>query len=123
MAFLTDNSIFASGLNYLRDKATGMYVCSGTVATVAQATSRQLVRHLLTSADFTLADGDTSGRKVTVSAQNSLTVDTTGGANHLALMDGVTLYYVTEMATQALVATNTINVTAWDIEFRDPAAE
>lgn len=61
MSFLTDNSIYASGLNYLRDTATGMYVCSGAPATVANVVSYQLVRHLLTSADITMADGDTSG--------------------------------------------------------------
>lgn len=128
MAFLADNSIFASGLNYLRDQATAMYVCSGSPATVANVVSYQLARTALTAGsggDITLADGDAGGggRRATIAAKSSITVDTTGGADHLALMDGVTLFYVTKVVTQALTASNTVDVPTWDIQILDPTQE
>lgn len=69
--------------------------------------------------DFTNADGDTSGRKVTVAAQNAVPVDTTGTATHVCLDDGATLLQVTTCTSQALTSGNTVNVPAYDVEFAD----
>ena len=41
--------------------------------------------------DFTVANGDTNGRKVTVAQQAGVTVDTSGTATHVAIVDGTTL--------------------------------
>ena len=72
--------------------------------------------------DFTKADGDTSGRKVTVAAKNGVTVDTSGTATHVALVraTGTTVRYVTTCTSQALTAANTVNFPAWKVEINDP---
>lgn len=51
--------------------------------------------------DFTIANGDVSGRKLTVAAQSGITVDVTGYANHVAILDtaGSRLLLADEMAT------------------------
>ena len=70
--------------------------------------------------DFNHADGDTNGRKTTVSEKLAVTVDTTGTAINVALCDGTRLLYVTECTSQLLTATNTVDFPAWDIEIADP---
>ena len=74
--------------------------------------------------DFTTANGDTSGRKVTMGAKSSVLIDTSGTANHVALVRVAdsTLIYVTTCTSQALTAngSNTVNFPAWKIEIADP---
>jgi hypothetical protein len=69
--------------------------------------------------DYTAADGDVSGRKVTVLAQNAVPVDASGTATHVCLDDGTTLLQVTTCTSQALTSGNTVNVPAYDVEFAD----
>jgi len=74
--------------------------------------------------DFTIADGDTSGRKVTVAAQNGASVVATGTGNHVVLATGGAtdlLRYVTTCASQALTSGNTANVGSWKVELADPS--
>lgn len=70
--------------------------------------------------DFTIADGDTSGRKVTVAAKSGVPVDTSGTATHVALSDATRLLYVTTCTSQVLTAGNTVDFPAWDVEVADP---
>ena len=66
------------------------------------------------------ADGDTSGRKLTVDASNSNTADASGTATHVGLIDAAVLLYVTTCTDQAVTSGNTVNISAWDIEISDP---
>jgi hypothetical protein len=69
--------------------------------------------------DYTLADGDVSGRKLTVVAQSGVNVDASGTATHVCLDDGTTLLQVTTCTSQALTSGNTVNIPAYDVEFAD----
>lgn len=74
--------------------------------------------------DFTIANGTTSGRKVTVAAQNGASVVATGTSGHVVLATGGTtdlLRYVTTCPAQSLTSGNTANVGAWDVEIADPS--
>lgn len=66
------------------------------------------------------ADGDTSGRKLTVDASNSNTADASGTATHVTLIDGSNVLYVTTCTSQAVTSGNTVNIAAWDVEIADP---
>jgi len=73
--------------------------------------------------DFTIGDGDVSGRKVTVAAQNGASVVASGDATHVVLATGGStdvLRYVTTCTTQTLTSGNTVNVGSWDVEVADP---
>lgn len=74
------------------------------------------------NSDYTKADGDTNGRKVTVAAKSGITVDTSGTATHVALVSSgdTTVRYVTTCTSQALTSGNTVNFPAWKVEFADP---
>ena len=72
--------------------------------------------------DFTKANGDTSGRKVTMAAKSAVSVASSGTATHvvLARTTDSTLRYVTTCTSQALVSGNTVDIPAWKIEVADP---
>jgi hypothetical protein len=66
------------------------------------------------------ANGDVSGRKTTLAAQASITVDATGSATHVCYDDGTSLQGGTTCTTQSLTSGNTVTVPAHDVEFLDP---
>jgi hypothetical protein len=71
--------------------------------------------------DFTIANGDTNGRKVTIAQQDNIPVDSSGNATHIAICDGTRLLLVTTCTSQALTAGNTVTTPAFDDEIADPS--
>lgn len=105
------------------DQCNIMHVCSAEPANYAGIAAVSLADVALTpDTDFTKANGDTSGRKVTIAAKSGVTVDNTGTATHIAIARSTdsTLRYVTTCTSQALTAANTVNIPAWKIEVADP---
>lgn len=105
------------------DQADLMTVCSAEPTTRTEAvTTFKLADIAMTpNTDYTKADGDVSGRKVTVAAKSGVTVDSSGTATHVALVDATRLLYVTTCTSQALTAANTVNFPAWAVEILDPS--
>ena len=122
--YLPDASIDGM-LSWIRERLTGISVCSTQPTTYAQATSTYELadQNGLTSTDLTLGDGDTSGRKISMGAQNGVAVDTSGVAGHVAWWgsSGSTLLLVTTCTTQNLTTGNTVNIPSHDFEVRDVA--
>jgi len=106
------------------DQANLMIACSAqpTTRTEAVATYALADVAMTVNTDYTKANGDVSGRKVTVAAKSTVLIDTSGTATHVALVDGTRLLYVTTCTSQALTAnaSNTVNFPAWEIEIADP---
>lgn len=105
------------------DQANLMTVCSAQPTTRTEAiTTFKLADVAMTpDTDFTKADGDVSGRKCTIAAKSGVLVDTSGEANHIALVDDTRLLYVTTCTTKELTAGDTVNFPAWAIEIEDPS--
>ncbi len=126
MAKFTPDAILDKMADYILSVATRLVVCSTQPTTFTEANATYALADVtIDSSDFVKANGDTNGRKVTVSAQNGVLIDASGTALHVALLNvsGSELLYVTTCTSQALTAngTNTVNVPAWDIELADPA--
>lgn len=105
------------------DQSNIMHVCTAEPANYAGIAAVSLASVAMTpNTDYVKADGDVSGRKITVAMKNGVSIATTGTATHIALATtgDSTLRYVTTCSSQALIAGNTVNVPAWDIEVRDP---
>lgn len=119
MAKAVDDTVLDGALNII-DNATRQVVCSGQPANFAGIAAVALADVVMAGGDFTDANGDTNGRKVTVAAKSAVPVDSSGTATHVSLDDGTTLLYVTTCTSQALTAANTVNIPAWDIEIADP---
>lgn len=119
MAKWANDLVMDAALDYVAT-ATQLLVCTSQPADRAAAIAAAVATTNLTAA-FTKADGDTNGRKVTIAAQNGLTVAANGTATHVALIDGSILLYVTICTPQAVTSGNMINVPAWKIEISDPS--
>ncbi len=105
------------------DQSNIMHVCSAEPANYAGIAAVSLADVAMTpDTDYTKANGDVSGRKVTIAAKSAVPVDASGTATHIVLARTTdsTLRYVTTCTSQALVSGNTVNIPAWDIEGADP---
>lgn len=127
MAKSVHNDVLDAALNLIKNNATRMTLCNAQPTTYAEANATfALADVTIDSGDFTgPADGDVSGRKITVGAQTGVDVDTTdpGGTNHVALLDvsNSKLLYVTTAPDVAVDAAGTVDIAAWDIEIADPS--
>ena len=122
MAKWANDLMMDAALDYFAGSTT-MVACSAQPANFAGIAAVALADVAVAPGDFTKANGDTSGRKVTVAAKSGVPVDASGTATHIALVitGSSTLAYVTTMTSRALVAGDAANVPAWDIEIADPA--
>lgn len=108
----------------LIDDADTLTVCSAQPANVAGIAAVALASVALTpgagNGDFTLANGDTNGRKLTVAQQASMAITSSGDATHVVIDDGTNLY-ITTCTTQTLTSGGTVTCPAFDIEIADPS--
>jgi hypothetical protein len=121
MAKIVHDDVLDGAFDVL-DQADLMTVCAGQPTTRTEAiTTFKLADVAMTpNTDYTKANGDTNGRKVTIAAKSAVPVDTTGTADHVALVDATRLLYVTTCTSQALTSGNTVNFPAWKVEIADP---
>lgn len=115
-----------AALAYVLDNCNKMIACSQQPTTYTEAvTTYALADADMTVGDgndYTLGNGDTNGRKVTVGAKNGVAVDSAGTATHVALVKtgDTSLRYVTTCDSQVLPSGGLVNFSSWDIEFSDP---
>lgn len=124
MAKSVNNLVLDAALDYLATNGTRYDICATEPATYAAATTtNSLGNTTLAGGDYVKADGDVSGRKVTVAAKAGVSITATGTADHVAITNGVdTLLYVTTLASgQPVTSGNTADIGAFPIELRDPA--
>lgn len=114
-------------MNAMLDKyalCTTILLCSSQPADRAAALTAALADATVTpgdgNGDFTITDGDASGRKLIVTAQPAIDVDTTGIGNHVCGIDGSDLWFVTTCANQSVLDSEQVNFPAFDIEVGDP---
>jgi hypothetical protein len=127
MTKIVHDEVLDSALNYLKNNITHITVVGSTVTTYASATTQgadMLALVSVSASDFTGANGDASGRKITVGQKTGVEVSATGSAVQICLVDSSgagKLFYVTEVsATQQLTDGNTMTFESWDIEIADP---
>ena len=137
MAKSVANAVLDAALNYVKSNAT-LLVVATDAPNYAQAVGNfdssgyKLAGMVIDSTDFTgPGAGDTSGRKIAVNAQSSMSIDgiASGAQNatHVALVKVnasaslQAVLYVTTCTSQSLTAGNKVNTPAWDIELRAPA--
>lgn len=119
-----NDSMLDAALNYVADNGSQLDVVSDTETPTDLSGS--LASTALTvgagNGDYTLDDGDTSGRKLTIAQQADINVDASGDANHIVISDGgspATLYLVTTCTTQTLTSGNTVTVPSFEDEIAD----
>lgn len=131
MAKFCSTIVLNAACTVIRDNCTAICVCT------TELTSASSAQHAISTANYglaittlttgastswTIAPGDVSGVKITVTAQSSIAVNKVGVAGKVALVNAGSskIYYFTECTTQSLASTaNKVTIPAWDIEFRD----
>jgi Flp pilus assembly protein TadG len=124
MAKSVHDDVLDAALNYIKNNCTRLTVCSTQPTTYTEGNATYALADVtVDTGDFAVANGDTSGRKLTIAAQSAVPVDASGTAAHVALLDvsGSKLLYVTTCTSQVLTSGNTVTVPAWDIEIADPS--
>lgn len=128
MAVWVNDAAMDAELAWLADCDT-YTVCSAQPTTYTEAiTTYKLADVTLTAGDgngdFTIANGDTSGRKLTTAQQASIPIDADGTATHIAWCKSgdTTLRRVTTCTSQALTNGGTVTVPVQDHEIADATA-
>ena len=126
----THDDVLDAFLDYIVDNTESMRVCEDDIFTTGDADYSKCTGAAaltgavaLTSGDFTLADGDVSGRKVTIDEQADITITGTDSARHVVLLDDSNnkVLYVNTCTSIALTTGNTVTVPSYDVaEVRDP---
>jgi hypothetical protein len=117
------DAVFDAACNKIAT-GTRLVVCSGEPANFAGIAAVALADVTMTAGsgngDYTVGNGDVSGRKCRVEQQSNIPIDSSGSATHVAVDDGSALLSVTTCTSQALTAGGTVTVPAFDFEFTDP---
>jgi len=123
MPYIHDD-ILDAACSKISSDVENLYITSQEAATYAEAQTTYKLGTKATPSFTGPADGDVSGRKITVDAITDGVVDSTGTATHWALCDNSTTKLIAAGpldSGQGVTATNTFTLTAFDIEFPDPA--
>jgi len=99
-------------------------VCSAepTTYTEAVTTFKLAIVIGVSAGDFVNANGDVSGRKMTVAEQLAVDIDSTGTGNHVAItnLSGTLLKVVTTATAQLLTQGGTVDIGTFKLELADP---
>jgi hypothetical protein len=106
--------------------STAVHACSSAPANHAGIAAVTLGNYTLTAGtgggDWTIANGDTSGRKLTLGAQSGNNGTGTGVANFLAFTDGTTLHFVADADGETINSGSPWTIGALDVwEIADPS--
>lgn len=110
------------GLDYIAANTTRVHVCSAEPANYAGIAAVQLAIYTVSGANFTKANGDTSGRKLTLGALSGNTATGAGNGTHIAFSNGSnTMYGVIAGDGDAIANGQQVDIAAVDVwEIADP---
>jgi len=129
MGKLVPDSVIDSMLDLIANGVDRIDICKDTpvdYSTATTAGTHSLGSVAVTAGvgggDWTRANGDTSGRKLTLAQQTGVSIGTSGTATHIAGTDGASVFYfATTCTSQVVTAGNTATINTFDIEISDAA--
>lgn len=98
-------------------------LCSTQPTTRAEAVGTYMLASttLNKTTEIALANGDVSGRKMTISAKTGISVTNSGTGQHVAICNETELLFVTTTTSQAVSAGGTVDIRSWKDEIAAPA--
>lgn len=98
-----------------------VFVCSAQPVDYTQASATyMLATQAVTGANFVKANGDTSGRKVTITPPVDSNIANSGTSTHVAIANAGSLRHVTTCNNLALVAGQQVTIQPYQHEIGDP---
>jgi len=127
MATKIADAVLDAALNYIANNGNEIFYCNAEPSTYTEASvTFKLADDTLAMGDgggnYVVGNGDIDGRKLTVTPNQNVIVDT-GGQNvtHIAICDGTNWLYVKALdAGVAVTTANPLDPAAFDIELGDP---
>lgn len=117
------DDVIDNGPQYIKDNCDKVVLCSAEPTTYAEANATYALADVATtSTDFTVQNGTTSGRRVSMAAKSGVTVDTPGTATHTAYLDtGASKLLGREALDSSQAIAGTVDIGAHDVwEVADP---
>lgn len=103
------------------DNGIRQALCSAEPANYAGIAAVKLAEATMSGGDYTVANGDTSGRKVTIAAKTGVSITASGTATHSVIHDNSSvLLLCTTVPSQPLVSGGTVDIGSWKDEIADP---
>lgn len=138
MAKNVHDNVLDAALNYIKTNANRLNVLTAeptgasaytNATTDNDSSGYRLAGATISASDFTgPAEGAVSGRKLTVNAQSSMSINgvtSAANATHVSLIKQASssgaVLYTTTCTSQSLTGGNKVNTPAWAIELRDPS--
>lgn len=129
MGKLIPDAILDGMLDTIADNVDRIDICADTPVDYSTATTAgtySLGNVAVTvsdgGGDWTIGNGDTSGRKLTLAQQTGVSIGNSGTATHIAGTDGTSVFYfATTCTSQAVTSGNTATINTFDIEIQDAA--
>ena len=115
------DAVYNGSLAVIADNVVRVDICTTEPTTYAEATTTYTVANYTVTAgdgngDWTIAAGDTSGRKLTLGAQSGNNGTGTGAASFVAFTDGSsTLYGVIDGDGDTVNSGSPVNISAVDV--------
>ena len=125
MAAYIHDTVLDAALDYIDDNVENLYICSAQPTTFAEASSTYALGVKATPSIGSPTNGDSTGRKIVVSAITDGTVTDTDTATWVALTDdSASLLLVAQelSSSQGVTSGNTFTLTEFDITIPDPTA-
>lgn len=122
MAKKIPDAVMDIALTDIKTNVDEVHLCAGAPADHTDVAAHSLGHVHVDTDDFTIADGDTSGRKITLATQ-TITADANGTADHVVCVDaGTAIKAITTISSKVLVSTTDYSIEAVDLwEIRDPS--
>ncbi len=116
------DAVMDGGPNYIKTNCTRVDVCTSEPANYAGIAAVTVGNYTVSSSDFTLANGDVSGRKVTLGQKTGNNGTGTGAANFVVFSNGSsTLYGVINGDGDTINSGSPFTINAVDVwEVQDP---
>lgn len=119
------NDVLDAAFAHIQDSARRVAVVSTTIpSTISSLSADFFAVSTCSTGNFTIGDGDASGRKCMIAQFTTLAVRSTGTAGHIIIIStGATakILYATSCTTQVLGSTaNNVTISSWKIEIADP---
>ena len=134
MPHFTNDAVLDAALNLIRDNCNLAVLTDGEPTSFANANTangtgsgQKLAEVAFINTDMTIANGDTSGRKITFAAKTNQNVDAAGDGEYIAYLDTsnsrILHYFPIATARNGLLVNDKVNFPAHDFEIADTIAE
>jgi len=120
MGKTVNDIVLDAPLNLVKTTGVLLTVCSAQPTNYEDATGLYMIAQIpMAQTDYTITDGDISGRKAVVATKVGVTTNA-GISNHLAICSDTLVLYTDTCAPKEFTAGEPIVVNSWKIEFGDP---